>query len=51
MEKNAVGRLSDKKIYKRFDSVTKEFREGLSVSFDEYSKEILFPYLKKNKIS
>ena len=32
--KNAVGRLSDKKIYKRFDSVTKEFREGLSVSFD-----------------
>ena len=47
--KNAVGRLSDKKIYKRFDSVTKEFREGLSVSFDEYSKEILFPYLKKNK--
>ena len=47
--KNAVGRLSDKKIYKRFDSVTKEFMEGLSVSFDEYSKEILFPYLKKNK--
>ncbi len=47
--KNAVGRLSDKKSYKRFDSVTKEFREGLSVSFDEYSKEILFPYLKKNK--
>ena len=47
--KNAVGRLSDKKIYKRFDSVTKEFREGLSVSFDEYSKEILYPYLKKNK--
>ena len=38
-----------KKIYKRFDSITKEFREGLSVSFDEYSKEILFPYLKKNK--
>ena len=47
--KDAVGRLSDKKIYKRFDSVTKEFREGLSVSFDEYSKEILYPYLKKNK--
>ena len=47
--KNAVGRLSDKKIYKRFDSVTEEFREGLSVSFDEYSKEILYPYLKKNK--
>ena len=48
-EKDAVGRLSDKKTYKRFDSVTKEFREGLSVSFDEYSKEILYPYLKKNK--
>lgn len=47
--KDAVGRLSDKKTYKRFDSVTKEFREGLSVSFDEYSKEILYPYLKKNK--
>ena len=47
--KNAVGRLSDKKSYKRFDSVTNEFMEGLSVSFDEYSKEILFPYLKKNK--
>ena len=47
--KNAVRRLSDKKSYKRFDSVTKEFMEGLSVSFDEYSKEILFPYLKKNK--
>ena len=48
-EKDAVGKLSDKKTYKRFDSVTKEFREGLSVSFDEYSKEILYPYLKKNK--
>ena len=47
--KDAVGRLSDKKTYKRFDSVTEEFREGLSVSFDEYSKEILYPYLKKNK--
>ena len=47
--KNAVGRLSDKKSYKRFDSVTKEFIEGLSVSFDEYSKEILYPYLKKNE--
>lgn len=47
--KDAVGRLSDKKAYKRFDSVTEEFREGLSVSFDEYSKEILYPYLKKNK--
>lgn len=47
--KDSIGRLSDKKSYKRFDSVTKEFREGLSVSFDEYSKEILFPYLQKNK--
>ena len=47
--KDAVGRLSDKKAYKRFDSVTEEFREGLSVSFDEHSKEILYPYLKKNK--
>ena len=47
--KDAVGRLSDKKTYKRFDSVTNEFMEGLSVSFDEYSKEILYPYLKKNK--
>ena len=47
--RNAVGRLSDKKVYKRFDSVTKEFHEGLSVSFDEYSKEILYPYLKKYK--
>ena len=46
---NAVGRLSHKKSYKRFDSVTEEFKEGLSVSFDEYSKEILYPYLKKNK--
>lgn len=47
--RNATGRLSDKKSYKRFDSVSKEFREGLSVSFDEYAKEILYPYLKKNK--
>ena len=46
---NAVGRLSDKKSYKRFDSVSDEFREGLSVSFDEYAKEILYPYLKKYK--
>lgn len=46
---NAVGRLSDKKSYKRFDSVTEEFKEGLSVSFDEYSKEILYPYLKSRK--
>ena len=46
---NAVGRLSHKKSYKRFDSVTEEFKEGLSVSFDEYSTEILYPYLKKNK--
>ncbi len=47
--KDAVGRLSDKKSYKRFDSVTKEFREGMSVSFDEYSKEILLPYLQETK--
>jgi len=47
--RNAVGRLSDKKSYKRFDSVSDEFREGLSVSFDEYAKEILYPYLKKYK--
>ena len=46
---NAVGRLSNKKSYKRFDSVSNEFREGLSVSFDEYEKEILYPYLKKFK--
>ena len=46
---NAVGRLSNKKSYKRFDSVSNEFREGLSVSFDEYAKEILYPYLKKYK--
>ena len=46
---NATGRLSNKKSYKRFDSVSKEFREGLSVSFDEYAKEILYPYLKKNR--
>ncbi len=45
----SLGRLSNKKSYKRFDSVTEEFREGLSVSFDEYSKEILYPYLKKKK--
>lgn len=45
----STGRLSDKKTYKRFDSVTKEFHEGLSVSFDEYSREILYPYLKKYK--
>ena len=47
--RNAIGRLSDKKSYKRFDSVSNEFREGLSVSFDEYAKEILYPYLKKYK--
>ena len=47
--RNATGRLSDKKSYKRFDSVSNEFREGLSVSFDEYAKEILYPYLKKYK--
>lgn len=46
---NAVGRLSNKKSYKRFDSVSNEFREGLSVSFEEYAKEILYPYLKKFK--
>lgn len=46
---NAVGRLSNKKSYKRFDSVSNEFKEGLSVSFDEYAKEILYPYLKKFK--
>ena len=46
--RNATGRLSDKKSYKRFDSISKEFREGLSVAFDEYAKEILYPYLKKN---
>lgn len=45
----AVGRLSDKKSYKRFDSLTKEFTEGMSVSFNEYAKEILYPYLKANK--
>ena len=32
--RNASGRLGNKKEYKRFDSVTKEFAEGLSVSFD-----------------
>lgn len=46
---NAYGRLSDKKHYKRFDSVTKEFQEGFSVSFEEYATEILYPYLKKYK--
>ena len=30
---NNTKRLSDKTEYKRFDSVTKEFLEGLSVSF------------------
>ena len=29
--------------------MSNEFREGLSVSFDEYAKEILYPYLKKFK--
>ena len=47
--KNASGRLGNKREYKRFDSVTGEFSEGLSVSFDEYSKELLYPYIKKNK--
>lgn len=46
---NAYGRLSEKKHYKRFDSVTKEFQEALSVSFEEYAKELLYPYLKKYK--
>ena len=47
--KNASGRLGNKREYKRFDSITGEFSEGLSVSFDEYSKELLYPYIKKNK--
>lgn len=46
---NANGRLSDKTTYKRFDSVIKEFYEGISVSFEEYAMELLYPYLKKNK--
>lgn len=47
--KNSTGRLSNKKEYKRFDSVTKEFAEGLSVSFDEYAKDLLYPYIKNTK--
>ncbi len=43
---NNTKRLSDKTEYKRFDSVTKEFLEGLSVSFEEYSTEILYPSIK-----
>ena len=46
---NATGRLSNKKEYRRFDSITKEFAEGLSVSFDEYAKELLYPHIKKTK--
>ena len=46
---NAVGRLSDKKSYKRFDSVSNELREVFLVAFDEYAKEILYPYFKKYK--
>ncbi len=45
--KNNAKRLSDKTEYKRFDSVTKEFLEGFSVSFEEYSTEILYPTIKK----
>ena len=43
---NNTKRLSDKTEYKKFDSVTKEFLEGLSVSFEEYSTEILYPSIK-----
>ncbi len=41
--------LQGDKVPKRFDSITKYFMEGLSVSFEEYSEDILYPYLKKTK--
>lgn len=44
---NSTGRLSEKIKYNRFDSLKNEFLEGLSVSFEEYSTEILYPSIKE----
>lgn len=50
---NGGGRLvKPGKVPARFDSVTNYFLDGLSISYDEYASEILYPYLiKNNKIS
>ena len=39
--------LKGNKPPKRFDSLTNYFLEGLSVSYAEYSKDILYPYVNK----
>lgn len=43
------GRLNLKTIYKRFDSLTTEFLNGLEVTFDEYARDILYPYIRDKK--
>ena len=46
---NGGGRLVKMdKVPARFDSVTNYFLDGLSISYDEYASEILYPYLIKN---
>ena len=46
---NGGGRLiKPGKVPARFDSVTNYFLDGLSISYDEYASEILYPYLVKN---
>lgn len=41
--------LKGKDVPKRFDSLTDYFLEGLSISYAEYSRDILFPYINKTK--
>ncbi|MBP9478263.1 MAG: alpha/beta hydrolase [Sebaldella sp.] len=50
---NDGGRLVKKGVVpKRFDSTTKYFLDGLSISYKEYASEILYPYLiENNKIN
>lgn len=38
---------NNKKNYKKYSSITKEFKRNLSVSFDEYMKDYLYPLLLK----
>lgn len=46
---NGGGRLIKKgEVPKRFDSITNYFLDGLSISYDEYASEILYPYLVEN---
>ncbi|MDR2878943.1 MAG: alpha/beta hydrolase [Fusobacteriales bacterium] len=47
---NGGGRLiKSGKVPARFDSITNYFLDGLSISYDEYASEILYPYLVKNE--